>query len=214
MEISVKQMYDIENAGHEMGFHKILMMENAGAAAVQRLLYHADDMSSKTVLVIAGMGNNGGDGIVMARHLAGYGAKVTICLMGEPSRIKTAECRQNYNIATRMPSITMADSIDAAIQYDIIVDAMLGTGITGEIREPYSAAIQYANDSRAFVLAVDVPSGLNPDTGTPANLYIRADATVTFHRMKRGIPKRPDITGTIYAERIGIPPEAEEGIIQ
>ncbi len=213
MEISVKQMYDIENAGHEMGFHKILMMENAGAAAVQRLLSHTDDISSKTILVIAGMGNNGGDGLVMARHLAGYGADVTICLMGEPSKIKTTECQQNYNILTKMPSITISGSIDTTIQYDIIVDAMLGTGITGEIREPYSTAIQYVNNSEAFVLAVDVPSGLNPDTGLHADACIHADVTVTFHKMKRGIPKRPDITGILYTEHIGIPPEAEEGII-
>lgn len=213
MEISVKQMYDIENAGHKMGFHKILMMENAGAAAVQRLLDHTEEISSKTILVIAGMGNNGGDGLVMARHLAGYGADVTICMMGEPSKIKTIECQQNYNILTKMPSITISYSIDTTAHYDIIVDAMLGTGITGEIKEPYHTAIQYVNDSGVFVLAVDVPSGLNPDTGMPANACIRADVTVTFHKIKRGIPKRPDITGTLYAERIGIPPEAEEGII-
>lgn len=213
MEISVKQMYDIENAGHVMGFHKVLMMENAGAATVQRLLNHIDDISSKTVLVVAGMGNNGGDGLVMARHLAGYGANVTIVLMGKPSGIKTQECRQNYNILTKMPSITISDSIDTTIQYDIIIDAMLGTGITGDIREPYNTAVQYINNSESFVLAVDVPSGLNPDTGKTANVFTYADATVTFHKMKRGISKRPDITGIAYTERIGIPSEAEEGII-
>lgn len=213
MEITVKQMYDIENAGHAMGFHKILMMENAGAASVQRLLNHIEDISSKTILVVAGMGNNGGDGLVMARHLAGYGAAVTLVLMGRSSEIKTVECQQNYDILSKMPSIEILDKIDTTIQYDIIIDAMLGTGITGDIREPYNSAISYINDSESFVLSVDVPSGLNPDTGNTCNTVTYADVTVTFHKMKRGIHKRPDITGTLYTEAIGIPPEAEEGII-
>ena len=212
MEISVRQMYGIENAGHAMGFHKRFMMENAGAAAVRRLLEHTD-AASKSVLVAAGMGNNGGDGLVAARHLAGYGARVTVAMMGKPSEIKTEECSYNYDILSRMPSVTLAGSVDAKAPYDIVVDALLGTGISGDIREPYLSAIEFINGSGAFVLAVDVPSGMDPDTGRTANSHVRADATVTFHRMKRGIPKRPDITGVTYAERIGIPPEAESGIV-
>ena len=212
MSISVKKMYGIEDAGHKMGFHKILMMENAGNIAVRRLLQHTNDISSKSVLVIAGMGNNGGDGLVMARHLAGYGAQTTVLFMNEPSNIKTTECKQNYDIISKMPSITISNQMDTSKKYDIIIDAMLGTGITGDIREPYKTAIQYINDSESFVFAVDTPSGLDPDTGDTANVFAKADMTVTFHKMKRGIEKRPDLTGITYAERIGIPPEAEENI--
>ena len=213
MEITVSQMYDIENKAHAMGFHKQYMMENAGAAAVRRLLEHTESISTKSILVMSGMGNNGGDGLVMARHLAGYGANVVVVLMGEPNGIKTPECRSNYAILQKMPSVHLQRSLDTSHKYDIIIDALLGTGITGEIREPYHTAIKYANNSDAFVLSVDVPSGLDPQTGQTANIHVIADVTVTFHRMKEGIPKRPEITGTTYAEPIGIPPEAEAGIV-
>ena len=212
MAISVRQMYDIENAGHAMGFHKRYMMENAGAAAVRRLLECVPDIASKSVLVMAGSGNNGGDGLVMARHLAGYGARVRVVMPSGSRSIKTDECRDNHAILEQMPSVTMADS-PGDHTYDIVVDALLGTGITGEIREPYASAISYINDSGAFVMAVDAPSGLDPDTGDTANVRVTADATVTFHRMKRGIPLRPEATGRVYTERIGIPPEAEVGIL-
>lgn len=209
MVITVPQMYGIENAGHAMGFHKRYMMENAGAAAVRRLISYRD-VSSHAVLVAAGLGNNGGDGLVMARHLAGYGAAVTVHMMGDA--IRTDECRDNHALLCKMPSVNIRTSSISG-HYDIIIDALLGTGISGAIREPYLGAIRYINDSGAFVFAVDVPTGLDPDTGEAANECVKADATVTFHRMKRGIPVRPDLTGTVHVEPIGIPPEAEEGIL-
>ena len=212
VDISVKQMYDIENAGHAMGFHKRYMMENAGAAAVRRLAERIPDVSTKRILVMAGPGNNGGDGLVMARHLAGLGARVKVVMPTGAASIKTDECRDNHALLLQMPSIALADSPEDGT-YDIVIDALLGTGIVGEIREPLASAISYINQTGAFVFAVDTPSGLDPDTGAVADPYVTADMTVTFHRMKRGIPKRPDITGKTYAERIGIPPEAEEGIL-
>ena len=88
MEITVDQMYQIENKGHDMGFLKKFMMENAGAAAVRRLLTKFENVASKNILIFVGMGNNGGDGLVMARHLAGYGSNVTVMLLGDPEKIK------------------------------------------------------------------------------------------------------------------------------
>lgn len=217
--ITVRQMYEIENRGHEMGFLKKFMMENAGAASARRLAERFDDMRSKRIAVLAGMGNNGGDGLVIARHLAGYGADVTVRLLGMPGSIKTEESAWNWSILERMESVTLAhgdmpvpDTISAPPP-DIIVDAILGTGISGEIREPFASAITAINNADCFKLAVDVPSGLDPQTGEAANLAVKSDMTITFHRMKQGIPRRPDLTGTIYTERIGIPPEAEKGIL-
>ena len=86
MEITVKQMMQIENNGHQMGFLKKFMMENAGASAVKHLIKKFEDISSKQILVFAGLGNNGGDALVMARHLVGYGAKVTLVLLGDVNR--------------------------------------------------------------------------------------------------------------------------------
>jgi NAD(P)H-hydrate epimerase len=215
MEITVDQMYNIENKGHDMGFLKKFMMENAGAAAVRRLLDKIDDVESKNILIFVGLGNNGGDGLVMARHLAGYGAKVTVMLLGNPEKIKTEESNWNWSILQKMPSVRLmsGNSLEFDFKPDVIVDGILGTGITGEIREPYASAINYINEADGYKFAVDVPSGLDPQTGETANIYTKCDMTVTFHKMKQGIPKRKDLTGELFAEKIGIPPEAEEGIL-
>ena len=215
MEITVDQMYNIENKGHDMGFLKKFMMENAGAAAVRRLVEKLGNVESKNILIFVGMGNNGGDGLVMARHLAGHGAKVTVMLLGNPENIKTEESNWNWSILQKMPSVKLVsgDSFNFDFKPDVIIDGILGTGITGEIREPYASAINYINQTDCYKFAVDVPSGLDPQTGETANIFTKCDMTVTFHKMKQGIPKRKDLTGELFAEKIGIPPEAEEGIL-
>ena len=215
MEISVDDMYKIENKGHDMGFLKKFMMENAGAAATRRLIEKFGDVESKNILVLAGLGNNGGDGLVMARHLAGYKASVIVQLLGTPEKIKTEESNWNWSILEKMVSVKLisGNSFDLDLKFDVIVDGILGTGITGEIREPYASAIDFINRTNCFKFAVDVPSGLDPQTGETANIYTKCDMTVTFHKMKKGIPKRKDLTGELFVEKIGIPPEAEEGIL-
>jgi NAD(P)H-hydrate epimerase len=98
-------------------------------------------------------------------------------------------------------------------EFDLIVDGILGTGISGEIREPQASAIKFINKSNAFKLAVDIPSGVDPDTGNKNSPHVIADITVTFHRMKVGMPKAKDVCGEIFVEKIGIPPEAEDGVL-
>ena len=211
-------MMQIEENGHQMGFSRKFMMENAGAAATKRLVEKLGDVKSKNVLVFAGLGNNGGDGLVIARHLAGYGSSVTVFLLGQPDNIRSEECSWNWNLLEKMESIKLL--IDVNLEhlknldkFDIIVDGILGTGISGEIREPQASAITYINKSNAFKLAVDVPSGVDPDTGNKNSPHVVADITITFHRMKIGIPKRTDVCGEIFVEKIGIPPEAEIGVL-
>ncbi|HXV66875.1 MAG TPA: NAD(P)H-hydrate epimerase [Nitrosopumilaceae archaeon] len=215
MEITVKQMMQIEENGHKMGFLKKFMMENAGAAAVRRLEEQYGNLTSKNILVFAGLGNNGGDALVMGRHLAGRNSNITIVLLGMPEKIKTEESRWNWEILGKMNSITLIT--DSKINFkqkpDIIVDGILGTGISGIISEPYASAIQFINESSALKLAVDVPSGLDPDTGNTSNIFVKADLTITFHKMKVGMPKRTDLCGKIFVEKIGIPPEAEIGVL-
>lgn len=215
MDISVEQMMKIENNGHAMGFLKKFMMENAGAAAVRRLIDTFGDVTSKKILIFAGLGNNGGDGLVMARHLAGYNSQVTVFLVGTPDKIKTEESKWNWSLLEKMLSIRLiySNKINIDFMPDIIIDALLGTGISGSIKEPYSSAINYINNSECFKLAVDVPSGLNPDDGNTANLAVKANLTITFHKMKKGMPQRNDLCGKIYVEKIGIPPEAEKGVL-
>lgn len=213
MEISVAQMMQIEENGHAMGFLKKFMMENAGAAAVKVLVNEFGSVAGKPILIIAGTGNNGGDGMVMARHLAGLGASVRISLLGKPESLRTEEAQWNWDLLTRMRSVEIIDNYDCDPAPEILVDAVLGTGITGSVREPHSLAISFINKSRAFKLAVDVPSGIDATTGDAAGECVRADVTVTFHRAKSGMARRGDVCGKLFVEAIGIPPEAEKGVI-
>ena len=207
----------IEENGHHMGFLRKFMMENAGAGATKRLVEKFGDVKSKNVLVFAGLGNNGGDGLVIARHLAGYGSSVTVFLLGEPDNIRSEECSWNWNLLEKMKSIKLLTGGNLEdlnnLEFGIIVDGILGTGISGEIREPQASAITFINKSNAFKLAVDVPSGVDPDTGNKNLPHVTANITVTFHRMKVGMQKRTDVCGEIFVEKIGIPPEAEIGVL-
>ena len=210
-------MMQIEENGHQMGFSRKFMMENAGAAATKRLVEKLGDVKSKNVLVFAGLGNNGGDGLVIARHLAGYGLSVTVFLLGEPDNIRSEECSWNWNLLKKMKSVKLLTDVNLEqlnnLEFDIIIDGILGTGISGEIREPQASAITFINKSNAFKLAVDVPSGIDPDTGNKNSPHVIAGMTITFHRMKVGMPKRTDVCGEIFVEKIGIPPEAEDGVL-
>ena len=210
-------MMQIEENGHQMGFLRKFMMENDGAAAVKRLVGKFDDIKSKNVLVFAGLGNNGGDGLVIARHLSGYGSNVTVFLLGEPDNIRSEECSWNWNLLEKMKSVKLLtggnlDYLNDS-EFDIIIDGILGTGISGEIREPQASTITFINKSNAFKLIVDVPSGVDPDTGNKNSPHVVADITVTFHRMKVGMPEAKDVCGEIFVEKIGIPPEAETGVL-
>ena len=217
MCITVKQMMQIEENGHQMGFLRKFMMENAGAATVKKLVEKFGDVKSKNVLVFAGLGNNGGDGLVIARHLAGYGSSVTVFLLGKSDNIRSEECSWNWNLLEKMESVKLLtdgnfDHLNNS-EFDVIIDGILGTGISGEIREPQASAITFINKSNAFKLAVDVPSGVDPDTGNKNLPHVKADMTVTFHRMKVGMPTTTDVCGEIFVEKIGIPPEAEIGVL-
>ena len=210
-------MMQIEENGHQMGFLRKFMMENAGAASAKKLMEKFGNVKSKNVIVFAGLGNNGGDGLVIARHLSGYGSNVTIFLLGEPDNIRSEECSWNWNLLEKMKSVKLltGGNLDDLnnLEFDIIIDGILGTGISGEIREPQSSAITFINKSNAFKLTVDVPSGVDPDTGNKNSPHVIANMTVTFHRMKVGMPKAKDVCGEIFVEKIGIPPEAEDGVL-
>jgi len=220
MCITVKQMMQIEENGHQMGFSRKFMMENAGAATVKRIKEKYGMMIlEEGILVFAGLGNNGGDGLVIARHLAGYGLNVTVFLLGEPDNIRSEECSWNWSLLEKMKSVKLLTGGNLEdlnnLEFSVIVDGILGTGIAGEIREPHASAIEFIN-TQTFaggVVAIDVPSGLNPDTGETNQVCVNANMTVTFHRMKVGMSKRKDVCGEIFVEKIGIPLEAEIDVL-
>jgi NAD(P)H-hydrate epimerase len=226
--ITSEQMYKIEENGHRLfGMKRLLMMENAGHTTADFLLRQFDDgLKRKKIVAVCGSGNNGGDTFVACRHLAAACiTNITIILLTTPKEIRTTEAKINWNIIRRMKSlkkITIGshqqnDSghvIETEIEdADIILDGLLGTGVKGQIREPFSFAIDKINQSKAYVLAIDVPSGLDPTSGEPSNKCIEANATITFHRMKKGLDIGKNYTGSIHIEKIGIPPEAEDGVL-
>lgn len=202
----------------EFGMTGLVLMENAGRGAAERLIQLGID---GTVVVCAGKGNNGGDGFVIARHLELLGCDVRVLLLANPSDL-SGDAAANWRIleAAETPRVVLGrqpplSDIDHALSHaDWIVDALLGTGTVGEVREPYRTAIAAINRSARKVFAVDLPSGLDCDTGLPIELLadgsaacVRATHTVTFVARKRGFdnPASQTLTGIVHVVGIGIP---------
>ena len=196
------------------------MMENAGHGIADFIVHRFKKLKNKRIVAVCGTGNNGGDGFVASRHLAGYGAKITVILLGSPSDLRSEEARLIWGILERIDSIEIIfgkvltqEVKDRIAKARIILDSIFGTGIKDEIREPYASAIDTINKSKAYVLAVDVPSGFDPNTGQIHEKCVIADATITFHRIKVGLTRGRKYTGQVHVEWIGIPPEAERGVV-
>ena len=209
---------------HELGIPGIVLMENAarGAAEAARDLLGS---ARGTVWIFCGPGNNGGDGYAMARWFTIFGMQVELisCVPPEASRGDAAVMRK---IAAAL-HITDHVAREAA-DYDrlaqrlseaaLIVDALLGTGSSGAVRSPLDQAIRVINAARATqgprVLAVDLPSGLDADTGAAAATTVRADVTTTFVAPKPGfdVPGARDYTGSVEVIGIGVPPALVEAV--
>lgn len=201
-----------------LGVDRRLLMENAGAAVARVVERVAGDLSNASVVVVAGPGNNGGDAFVAARHLAGRVSKLSIILLTHPTMIRTEEASANWKVLTLMKKsveLYIAPSMEELLslqhlfkEADIILDGIFGTGVKGEIREPYRTAINLINSAEAQVYAIDVPSGIDPDTGR-YSMAVRPDITITLHGPKPFIDALGVEAGVVYVEAIGAPPEAE-----
>ncbi len=214
--ISSKVMYAIEERAHRMGMLRVLMMENAGNCIARYIIENFNDLYKKSIVAIAGTGNNGGDTFVASRHLARY-TKPSVILLGNRDDIKTEEAMMNYGILEKMSKSIRLINIkeinneikEMILNADIIIDGIFGTGIKGKIHDPHATVIDLINSSRAYKIAVDIPSGLDPDEGNTLEKYVIADITITFHKYKVGLLKS-NVCKDIRVCHIGIPPEAEE----
>jgi hydroxyethylthiazole kinase-like uncharacterized protein yjeF len=204
------------------------LMEQAGtavAAAARALALDTDRWGTGPIVIVCGPGNNGGDGLVAARRLAGLGASVVVALVSSEPRPTTPDSRRNWDRIVRDDRITI---VHAAVARDIalfgrgiekasiIVDALLGTGVHGPLREPVRSAVELVNRARGAmvpVLAVDTPTAVDLTSGDPSDPAVRADLTVTFHRPKTGLLTRNGkaLAGRVLVAPIGIPPEADRG---
>ena len=206
IEITPSEMRRIDRNCMGIGLLPIQLMENAGAYVAHEVRARFD---RGTIVVLAGTGNNGGDGFVAARHLLDYDPE--ILLLGRARDIATDEARRNWqilkNLDANISEIRDSSELsDSELDADVIIDAILGTGVQGRVREPTASAIRLINASDAFIVAVDVPSGFDPDH---PSYSVHADLTVTFHRVKTGLFGYPEVTGKVKVAEIGIPARAE-----
>ncbi len=182
------------------GLSRLQLMENAGRGLAEEILKRFKPCK---VTIFAGLGNNGGDAFVCARFLRGF--DVTIFLLGRSEDIKTEIARRNFEILKKSGYriFELRDDIPD-FDADVIIDGILGTGVRGKLRGIYAKAVNAINDSKAFKVAVDVPTGLNPDTGEYEQC-VKADLTVTFHKPKPGLLKAKEVVGELVIKDIGIP---------
>ncbi len=207
----------------QLGIPGTVLMENAGRGVVDVLLRIDPALAeSGAGAILCGKGNNAGDGFVIARHLAVRGVKAITILLCPPVDL-SGDARANYEILARagarlidlsaiarddLPSLTAALNQHASAA-NWLVDALLGTGATGAPREPLRTVIRWTNAQSARRLAVDVPSGLDCDTGLAPGEVVRADATCTVVAAKPGllVPAAPVCVGEMHVLDIGVPPE-------
>ena len=213
MTLTRQQSRDVDKIAIERyGFSGLVLMENAGRGVVDVLLEldpALEDSAARSVLILCGKGNNGGDGFVIARHLEMRGVPVQVVLLAPPTELQ-GDALVNYNIL-RHTDVPITEQIlpgEPASVGGWLIDALLGTGAQGEPREPYATAIDWMNSQPARKLAIDIPSGLDCDTGQPSRHTVRADHTCTFVAAKVGFEKTPasDFLGSVHVVGIGIPP--------
>lgn len=182
--ISSQEMRALES---QSDIPRAILMENAGKGIYNKIKERLE-LKDKKILVVCYHGNNGGDGFVAARHLCDE-AEVDILFIGDESRLKK-EALSNFKKAEHNEKVQFLTDEEADFdEYDIIIDAILGIGIKGRLNRTISAVIDDINKSRAFKVAVDIPTGLDPDTGDAADKFVDAGLIITFHDLKKGLEK-------------------------
>ncbi|HDD42417.1 MAG TPA: NAD(P)H-hydrate epimerase, partial [Nitrososphaeria archaeon] len=217
--MTASEMAAIDENSEWLGVPRALLMENAGAWVARIAYQWLGGAAGKKIVIFCGTGNNGGDGFAAARHLAGLGAEVHVVLIGDPRKIRTPEAKANYDVLCSMRESVKLSTVRTVEELEevrgeledaeAVIDGIFGTGIRGEIREPWRSAIRLINSAKGLRIAVDIPSGMDPDTGEVRDLCVNANVTVTFHRPKAGMPAAADYCGELVIAPIGIPPEAE-----
>jgi len=240
--IGAAEMAEIDQAAQRLGLTGDALMESAGTAVAEvaqvelvRLAAPTDE--APLTVVLCGPGNNGGDGLVVARRLAATGARVLAVLVGDAGRISGPAAAHNWTVLQAMAAggsveLFVAPTPDLLLVLrprlspaTLLVDALLGSGASGPLREPISTAVDLLNAIRTHalaagracsVLAVDTPTRIDMTNGSRSDPVVEADVTVSFHRAKAGFALDREarrLAGRYFVAPIGIPLEAEEGIV-
>ena len=214
--VTAAEMRELDRrAIEEVGIPSLVLMENAGRTTYQVLRREFPDLDGE-VAVLAGRGNNGGDGFVVARYLAQAGLPVAVLLLGQKDQVK-GDARVNLNILAHQ-GLEVMEVLDESqlnpvlhrlAKADLIVDALLGTGLDKPVQGLLAVLIDKVNHLRPPVLAVDIPSGLSADTGEVLGAAIQAEVTVTYGWPKVGqvVPPGRDYVGRLWQVDLGIPPD-------
>jgi hydroxyethylthiazole kinase-like uncharacterized protein yjeF len=226
--ITAQAMTGADRRAQALGIPGERLMEHAGAAvaaSARALAVDTDRWGRGPIVILCGPGNNGGDGLVAARYLAAGGARVIVVLIASGARPSTPDAARNWDRIVGDARITIVhtpvardvarlrNGIEKAA---IVVDALLGTGVRGALREPIRSAVDLINGARSDlvpILAVDTPTAIDLTSGDPSDPAVRADLTVTFHRPKTGLLTRNGkaLAGRVLVAPIGIPPDADRG---
>lgn len=210
--VTAEQMRELDRkAIEERGIAGLTLMENAGRAVADAAYRMTEDVPERPIAIVCGCGNNGGDGFVASRHLADMGREVRVVLAAARSEV-SGDARDNL-LRLETSGIALDEIQDAAAagqlitHAGLIVDALLGTGLSGKVRGLVGKLIEAINDSGKPVLAVDIPSGLNSDSGEPLGMAVRAKETVTMGLPKLGLILHPgaDYAGRLTVADIGFP---------
>ena len=208
--ITPRAMAALEKGAVNDGLPVEKLMENAGKGVAQFVLEWYGE--ARRVCVVCGAGNNGGDGFVAARYLSNS-CEVSIVLLARPDKIRTQEAKENWKrLASTDAELLAAEDLEglAAVasriaRAEVVVSAIFGTGVNGgQVKEPYAAAISMINKARGAKVAVDLPSGLDPETGVPSSPTVRADVTLALHMPKVGLKGRKEYTGEVVIIPIGL----------
>ncbi|HBI64631.1 MAG TPA: NAD(P)H-hydrate epimerase [Clostridiales bacterium] len=210
--VTAAQMKQLEQRANACGLSYLQMMENAGTAAYREISAHKPNI--KSIVIVAGKGNNGGDGFVIARLAAEDHLTVSVVLAeGMPV---THDAAANFDRLASLPvSIHMLSEMQSLPQADVVVDALYGTGFHEPLRPSGREACRMMNTSGAWIAALDLPSGIHADTGTVAQGAVRAALTITFDSCKP-LHINPDsipFCGEIVCADIGIPEHCREELI-
>ena len=206
--ISCQEMKEIDSyAINVIGIPSIVLMENAALKVINSI-----DLNYNNYTVVCGRGNNGGDGLAIARHLIIKGKKVRIYLVGD---IKNGT--EDFNINLNILKNLKAEIINIKAEKELLqlkedllvseitIDALFGIGLKRNIEGLYFEVIKMINNESKQIISVDIPSGIDGDTGKPMGICVKADKTVTFHKMKKGLLNCGAYAGEIIVEDIGIP---------
>jgi NAD(P)H-hydrate epimerase len=208
--LTTEQMIEVDRLMiEEYGILLIQMMENAGRALAilaQRMLNKV--FNDRKIVILCGTGNNGGGGMVAARHLHNWGAQVWTLLVGDQKSLKEVPSNQ-WDILQKMGLSGIKPASNLPEQPDLIIDAIIGYGLHGNPRGAAVDWINWGNTQECAILALDTPSGLDTTSGIPGSPCIRATATLTLGLPKTGLhsPKAKPYVGDLYLADIGVPPE-------